>query len=209
LTLDALFSFSLTGSSEKLYSYTDDEGLVPGINDTESFVRIIFLINSCQSNVSELSSIKANYIFYLDAEPVERPVVPHHFQLVFSPTIEEPIFTAWAAAVMRYLCACFFAPSIPAFDNHDISSVLLGTKSSLLSFNLVRGECVEQMRRPLSNIPQSNHLLAVLFTPPYWSASNEYFSLLNESIPSLDGGLVKGGCAFHPYKEQVLMILGD
>jgi len=209
LTLDALFSFSLPDNSERLYSYTDEEGLAPGISNTGSFVRIIFLINSCQSNVSELSNTKASYIFYLDAEPVERPVVPLHFQLVFSPTIEEPTFAVWAATVMRYLCACFFAPAIPAFDNHDITSVLLGAASSLLRFNLVRGESIEHMQTTLRNIPPSNHLLAVLFTPPYWSASNEYFSLLNESIRLLDGGLVKGGCAFHPYKEQVLMLLGD
>ncbi|GCA56481.1 hypothetical protein PSCT_02683 [Pseudomonas sp. SCT] len=209
LTLDALFSFSLPDSSERLYSYTDEEGLVLGISDTGSFVRVIFLINSCQRNVSELSNTKASYIFYLDAEPIERPVVPLHFQLVFSPTIEEPTFAVWAATVMRYLCACFFAPAIPAFDNHDISAVLLGATSSLLRFNLVRGESVEQMQRPLRNIPPSNYLLAVLFSSPYLSASNEYFSLLNESLPLLGRGLVKGGCAYHAYKEQVLMLLGD
>ncbi|WP_152529124.1 hypothetical protein [Stutzerimonas azotifigens] len=208
-SLDALFAFSIQDSSDKVFSCTDEEGLVSGINDTGSFVRIIFLLNSCQRKVSKSSNTKANYIFYLDAEPVERPVVPLHFQLVFSPTIEEPTFKVWAATVMRYLCACFVAPAIPAFDNHDISSVLLGATSSLLSFNLVRGEGVEQMQRPLRNIPPSKHLLAVLFSPPSWSASNEYFSLPNESIPLLDGGLVKGGCAFHPYKEQVLMLLGD
>lgn len=209
LTLDALFSFSLSGSSESLYSYTDEEGLVPGINDAGGFVRIIFLINSCQSNVSELSHTKASYIFFLDAEPVERPVVPLHFQLVFSPTIEEPTFAVWAATVMRYLCACFFAPAIPAFDNHDISTVLLGASSSLLRFNLVRGESVEHMQRTLRNIPPYNYLLAVLYSSPYLSASNEYFSLLNESLPLQGRGLLKGGCAFHPYKEQVLMLLGD
>ncbi len=208
-SMEALFDFIPLDIFGSTYSYTDEDGLTAGMNDTGSFVRLVFMLNSAPSQVAELPHPWASYAFYLDEHPVERPHTALHFQLVFSPAAGEPSFEVWAATVMRYLCACFHTPSIPAFDCHDIASVLLGPSNSQLSFNLVRGMDDGQLETSLAGVPKSTFLLAVLFAPPLWPPSNEDMTRLDAAVAVNKGGVLTSGGANHPYEERVLMLLGD
>lgn len=203
---EALFDFVPRNTSGSTYSYSDEDGLTAGMNNTGHFVRFVFLLKSAAGHVAELPHSWGNYAFYLDECPVERAPVPLHCQLVFTSSADEPSFEAWAATVMRYLCACC-TPSIPAFDCHDIASVLLGLQSPQLSFNLVRFDD-DQWECSLERLPKSTHLLAVVFSPPGWFASVEDMDRLNAALVVHKEGMVKGGGAFHPYEKRKLMLLG-
>ncbi|MCK8688321.1 hypothetical protein, partial [Pseudomonas umsongensis] len=96
----------------------------------------------------------------------------------------------------------FCCNAIPAFDAHEIASVLLEARRHRLLFNVVPFDALST----LDGEPVFNRLLAVVFSSPDWGYGDVFDKLeLCECL----GHRVVGGGAFHPYDERLVMLLGD
>ena len=201
-----IFGSKFESENFQIYCYADEAGLLSHATIQEvDRTRFASLVNA-PLDVSMQVTGQFSYVFYLDAEPVERKFLPQNYQLVYS---EQPCgrsFDRWIETVIRYLCACFCCNAIPAFDAHEIASVLLEARQHRLLFNLVPFDTLSILPSTLDGEPVFNRLLAVVFYSPDWGFGDVFDKLeLCECL----GLRVVGGGAFHPYDERLVMLLGD
>jgi len=200
-----IFSFKQGLGDFQIHSYDCDSGLVSHLSceEVDPDVSFVFLANAPVDFSMSCAGL-FTYVFYLDTEPVEREFLAQNYQLVYS---DEPCglgYDNWVEMVVRYLCACLKFPSMPAFDWHDVASVLLEVKQHRLHFNVMPFEDSLKLNSADGGF---NRLLAVVFTSmeraPCWEVVTEF----NRYDGLAD--LVAGGAAKHPYEERLVMFLGD
>lgn len=206
-TVESLFSLSILSAEAAIYNYADETGITSGGGNPEYTTRFVFLVNAEVGVSSTQFHPFAGYAFYLDCEPVERPAVPRHFQLVYDRPSDGPYFQAWASKVISYLSGCFHAPTIPPFDGHDVADVLLSVICPRLYFKLIPMTSYSRLNVALASIPTCKNLLSVLFAPPGWICLDELS--LWEDANVVPGGRHTSGGAIHPYSQRMLMILGE
>lgn len=201
-----IFGFKFESQDFQIYSYADEAGLLSHATIQEiDRARFAFLVNA-PLDVSMQVAGQFSYVFYLDAEPVERTFLPQNYQLAYSDQPCGRSFEQWVETVIRYLCACFGCNAIPAFDGHDVASVLLEVRQHRLLFNVVPFDA-PILPSTRDSEPVFNRLLAVVFSSPDWGLSGDVFDKLE--LCECLGQRVVGGGAFHPYQERLVMLLGD
>lgn len=116
-----IFGSKFESENFQIYCYADEAGLLSHATIQEvDRTRFAFLVNA-PLDVSMQVTGQFSYVFYLDAEPVERKFLPQNYQLVHSEQPRGRSFERWIETVIRYLCACFCCNAIPAFDAHEIA----------------------------------------------------------------------------------------
>jgi len=205
--ISEVFDFPVEFSDFRIYTFADDEGLRTHANfqSISPHVRLTFLVNAPQ-DVSRQVFGHFSYVFFLDEEPVEREFLPQNYQLAYADQNCNRTFQQWGETVIHSLCACFLCNSIPAFDAHDVASVLLESQQHRLFFNIVP---FDTSLMPPGGQDRSifNRLLAVVFASPEWGICQDGLDKLDR-CGYLGKWVITGG-AFHPYEERSVMLLGD
>lgn len=199
-----VFSFKLPEQGCQIISYKFDEGVVAHATADEVTLnsQFIFLVNVPQDFRMDAAGFHS-YVFYLDAEPIERIFLPQNYQLVYT---DAPCgtFEDWAETVIQHLCGCLRSPTNPPFDLHDIAGVLLEVKQHRLQFKIV--PFVDDLTLPPGE-GGFNRLMTVvfhcreLFMPIFYSEELSKYDSLAE--------WVMGGAVLHPYEQSKMMFLGD
>ncbi len=201
------FSFNFVSEGFNIYSYTEEAGLLAHQNcsEVDSYASYTFLVNAPLETSKQVLGLFA-YVFYLDATPVIRKSSPQNYQLVYSDEPCNQTFERWVETVIRYLCACNSFNGMPAFDWHDLASVLLEVRQHRLHFNIVPFAAPLILSTNQVSGGGFNRLLAVVFASVPIRLENTIMEL--ERYRCLGEWVVEGG-AFHPYEETLVMLLGD
>lgn len=205
---EGLFNFVLRSTSPSIYYFTDDAGLRTGPVQAGEVVRFVFLINAAQDKTVSYTDDWTCNAFFLDAEPIERPVRPRHFQLVHEPHSDGVDFCDWAATVIRYLSGFHLGAMLPALDCHDLATVLESVTRPRLKFSLITPVDELEVVSILSVVPDYRNVLALYYCPvgrfcPLGELEQIY------SIDPQAGGWFKFGGGIHPNPECALMVLGE